>query len=174
MISRLITKLKIKKWKNMGLILGNNVNIEKGVSLDPSLPWLIEIGNNVTIAPDTLVLSHDGSTKMILGYSKVGCVKIGNNVFIGAKCVILPSTIIGDNVVVGAGSIVNGIIPDNVVIAGNPAKIICTIDEFKKKHKNYFDNKNKYDDNYKRKKITHNLKQKMKKELLKSHGGYID
>ena len=61
-------------------------------------------------------------------------VKIGNNCFIGAKAIILPGVSIGDNVIVGAGSVVTKNIPSNVVVAGNPAKIIMSIDEFTQKH----------------------------------------
>lgn len=55
--------------------------------------------------------------------------KIGDNCFIGMNSIILMGAQIGDNVIVGAGSVVHGYIPNNVVIAGNPAKIICTLEE---------------------------------------------
>lgn len=62
-ISNVITKIKVKKWIKDGLSLGENVKIERGVSIDPSFPWLVTIGNDVTIAPDCLILCHDGSMK---------------------------------------------------------------------------------------------------------------
>lgn len=63
---------------------------------------------------------------------------IGNNVFIGWGCIILGNTHIGNNVIIGAGSIINKNIPDNSVVAGNPAKVICTYDYYIQKHKELF------------------------------------
>jgi acetyltransferase-like isoleucine patch superfamily enzyme len=60
-----------------------------------------------------------------------GRIRVGNNVFIGVHTIILPGVSIGDNVVIGAGSVVNKDIPDNVVAAGVPAKIIKNIEEYK-------------------------------------------
>ncbi|MBO4726817.1 MAG: hypothetical protein J5631_00175 [Spirochaetaceae bacterium] len=54
---------------------------------------------------------------------------IGNNVFIGMNAIILMGAHIGNNVIVGAGSVVSGTIPDDVVVAGNPARVVRTIEE---------------------------------------------
>lgn len=112
--------------------------------IDPSVHFdgegynLITLGANNVISKDVLLLVHDYSVFRAL--KAIGCehmgkrilapIVIGNNVFIGARSTILPGTIIGDNVVVGAGSIVKGTIPDNVVVAGNPAKVIKSIEEY--------------------------------------------
>ncbi len=61
--------------------------------------------------------------------------RIGNNVFIGEHATILMGTIIGDNCIVGANSLVKGTFPDNVVIAGNPARVVCTLEEYYEKAK---------------------------------------
>ena len=55
---------------------------------------------------------------------------IGDNVFLGIDSIILSGSVIGNNTIVGAGSVVNGKFPDDVVIAGNPAKVICTLEKF--------------------------------------------
>ncbi len=60
-------------------------------------------------------------------FTKTKPVKIGNNVFIGVNSIILKGTEIGDNSVIGAGSVVAGIIPPNVIAAGNPCKVIKTL-----------------------------------------------
>ena len=70
-----------------------------------------------------------------MGYTKIGCVTIGDNVFIGAGTVVLPNVVIGSNVIVGANSTVTHNIPDNTVIAGNPAKIIDSLDSYITKEK---------------------------------------
>lgn len=61
--------------------------------------------------------------------------KIGNNVFIGMKSTILKGVHIGSNVVIGANSLVNKDIPDNCVAAGNPAKVIMSIEDYYEKRK---------------------------------------
>lgn len=90
-------------------------------------PFLIEIGDNVVISAGTEFITHDGSVvlfkKEIQG-QVFGKIKIGNNVFFGINCLILYNTTIGDNCVVGAGSVLRGQFPDNSVIFGNPAKVI--------------------------------------------------
>lgn len=117
-----------------GAKVGSNVQIWTD-KIDKNHAYLLEIGDNVTIS-DARVLLHDGSTKIPLGYSKIGKVIIGNNVFIGADAIILPDITIGDRVIVGAGAIVNKSIPSNSVVVGNPAKVISTYDDFVSRHKN--------------------------------------
>ena len=79
----------------------------------------------------------------VLGAS--GIVEIGNNVFIGAGSIVLPGVTIGDNVVIGAGSIVSRNIPTNSVAVGNPAKVICTLDEYIDKQRRKMTNENTFD-----------------------------
>ena len=69
-------------------------------------------------------MCHDASTKRVLGYTKIGRVTIGNNVFIGANTIILPNLRIGDDCVIGANSVVTHDIPDYSVAVGAPAKVI--------------------------------------------------
>lgn len=116
-----------------GAKVGANVQIWTD-KIDKNHAYLLEIGNNVTIS-DARILLHDGSTKIPLGYSKIGKVKIGNNVFIGADAIILPGVTIGDKVIVGAGTVVNKNISSNTVVVGNPARVVSTYDDFVSKHK---------------------------------------
>ena len=90
-------------------------------------PYLIEIGDNVRIASGTIFLTHDGAVNCFRGEINGGIfgrIKVGNNVFIGTKSIILLNTTIGNNCIIGAGSVVRGHFPDDSVIVGNPAKII--------------------------------------------------
>lgn len=103
--------------------------------IDPSCPYLIEIGNNVTLARGVTILAHDASLKQHLGIVKLGKVVIGNNVFIGANSTILCGVTIGDNCIIGAGSVVCHDCEENSVYAGNPAHFICTLDHYLEKHK---------------------------------------
>lgn len=111
-----------------GLTVGSNFSRQGGVRIDASYPFLIEIGDDVGFSTNVTVLAHDNSLKRFIGIAKIGRVKIGNHVMIGASSTVLPNVRIGNNVIIGAGSVVTKDIPDNVVCAGNPAKIICTLD----------------------------------------------
>lgn len=90
---------------------------------------LLSIGNNVTIT-NARILTHDASTKKFIGYTKIGKVSIGNDVFIGAGAIILPDTNIGNRVIVGAGCVVAKDIPDNAVVVGNPCRIVSTFEDY--------------------------------------------
>lgn len=163
-----------EKLISMGMKVGNNFGRLHGVILDPSHCWLIEIGDNVTMAPRVHVLCHDASTKVHLGYTKIGKVTIGNNVFIGAESVILPDVRIGSNVIIGANSTVTKSIPDNVVVAGNPAKIICSLDEYMKRHEKNMKNAPVYGEDYTlRGALTEERKKQMIVELQNGIG-YVD
>lgn len=104
--------------------VGENVDIIE-TKIDLGEPYLIKIGNDVTITCSR-ILTHDASLKKKTGYTRVGKVHIGNNVFIGAGCIILPGVTIGDNCIVGAGTVVAKDVPENSVVVGNPMRILST------------------------------------------------
>jgi maltose O-acetyltransferase len=120
----------LEELKARGLVVGVNLNVMRDVSIDWSHCWHITIGDDVTLAPRVQILAHDASTKLHLGYTRIGKVDIGDRVFIGASSVILPGVRIGSDVVIGAGSIVTRDIPDGVVAAGNPARPVCALEEW--------------------------------------------
>lgn len=104
------------------------------MQIDRSRPYLLTIGEYCKITANVTILTHDYSRSVlrrvygdIVGEGRRTI--IGNNVFIGMGSIILMGTHIGNNVIVGAGSVVSGTFPDNVVIAGNPARIIRTLEE---------------------------------------------
>ena len=124
--------------------LGKNVSIVGGANFG-SEPYLITIGDDTTISFDCAFVTHDAATRVIRnlpGRDKetviYGPIKVGKNCFIGCRTVILPGVTIGDNSIIGAGSIVNRDIPSNTVAAGTPCKVICTLDEYIEKHKDDF------------------------------------
>lgn len=163
-----------EKLISMGMKVGRNFGRLNGVILDPSHCWLIQIGDNVTLAPRVHILCHDASTKMHLGYTKVGKVVIGNNVFVGAESVVLPGVKVGNNVIIGANSTVSKDVPDNVVVAGNPARIVCTLEEYLEKHRKQFEESPVYGVDYTlRGNLTKDKKNQMLNELDKKIG-YID
>ena len=157
-----------------GLVIGENVFINFGCIIDESFCWLIEIGNDVTLAPNVHILAHDASTKKELGYTKLGGVKIGDNVFIGAGTIILPGVKIGNRVVIGAGSVITKNVQDNSLVVGNPAVVIGTYEDYINKHKEKYKNAYVYDESYTiRGNVTVEKKQKMKKEIGTEKSGFI-
>lgn len=125
---------KVEQCRARGVKIGDNVDLVNA-EIDYCFGHLITIGNNVTIT-NSVVLAHDASTHKELGYSKIGCVDIGDNVFIGYGSIILPNVRIGNKVIVGAGTVVSKDIPDNVVVVGPNAKIIGTYDDYMDKNRN--------------------------------------
>lgn len=133
----------IEYLRSIGCRIGEGTKIfasPRDVLIDITRPFLIEIGKNVQITRNVTILTHGYDWSVLKGvYGEVlgssGKVKIGNNVFIGMNSTILKDTTIGDNVIIGANSLVRGHIPSNSVIAGNPAKIICNIEEYYTKRK---------------------------------------
>lgn len=108
----------------------------------PSDPNRIRLHNNIQIASGVTFVNHD-----IIGYmlnrvdpgfeysNSRGCIEVMDNVSIGSNTIIMPNVRIGQNVVIGAGSIVTKDIPSGVVVAGIPAKIIGSFDDFLDKRK---------------------------------------
>ena len=133
--------------RQMGINISENYYSTKHGFIAPSVVFdandysLISIGDATTISSDVVFLTHDYSIskglKMVdpnLSGRFLRPISVGANSFIGMRTILLPGTSIGDNVIVGAGSVVKGKIPNNVVIAGNPAKILCKTDEWAKRH----------------------------------------
>jgi acetyltransferase-like isoleucine patch superfamily enzyme len=111
--------------RNKGVKIGQGCKIHT-VSFSTE-PYLIEIGNGARIASGTQFITHDGSVNCFPGEVDGGIfgkIKLGNNVFIGNNSIILLNTTIGDNCVIGAGSVVRGQFPNDSVIVGNPAKVL--------------------------------------------------
>lgn len=157
--------INIKRLVKDGLKHGKNLNIQHGVIIDPGHCWLIEIGDNVTLAPNVHVLAHDASTKRFLGYTKIAKTIIGNNVFVGAGSIILPGVSIGDNVVIGAGSVVTSNLSGNGLYVGNPAKKIMDLDIWLDKKQIEINNSIIYDESYIIGNITEEKKKKMNDDL---------
>ena len=159
----------LNKLIKRGLVVGKEFNMQKDVILDDTHCWLIQIGNNVTLAPRVHILCHDASTKNDLNYTKIGTVIIGDNVFVGASAIIMPSVNIGNNVVVAAGSIVTKDIPSGNVVAGNPARIIDSYDSYMFKMKGIMSECHLYDETYTmRLDINDEKKNIMKSQILAS------
>lgn len=134
---------KIIKRDNIGLakVMGVNIGSNCIIYDDPTNvfgtePWLITVGNHVEICSGVEFVTHEGqiwvARELDNKFKNMDCFRpivIKDNVFIGAHTFIMPGINIGNNVVIGAGSIVTKNISDNSVVAGSPAKKIATIEE---------------------------------------------
>ena len=104
-----------------------------------SEPYLITVGSYCQLT-ECKIFTHGGGNAIRASHPDFDCfgkVSIGNYVYIGTNALIMPGVTIGDNVLVAAGSIVTKSIPSGMVVAGNPARIICTIEEFYERNKKW-------------------------------------
>ena len=140
MLKRLLNYYRRNFWpyekyaRHIGVLIGKNCSIASRYF--GTEPYLIEIGNHVQITTDVKFLTHGGGwifRKKYPAFDTFGKIKVGNNVYIGNRTLIMPGVIIGDNVVIGAGSVVTKSIPNNAIVAGNPARIIGNAYELEKK-----------------------------------------
>lgn len=153
MFKRIINKIKMLwylKFKKMdgsdytimmlrrkGIMIGKGCRIFTNISAREST--LISIGNNVTISSDVEFCTHDNAIiKAIEGKTDaVGRITIGNDCFIGMRSILMYGVTLGDNCIVGAGSVVTHSFPPHTVLAGNPAKAICTTEQYAEKYKDF-------------------------------------
>lgn len=122
--------------RKMGVKIGRGCYIS--TRFFPSEPYLVEIGNYVRIAPYTKLFTHGGLWSQRkkhpeLSLEHFGKISIGDYTYIGEQCMIMAGVSIGSNVIVGASSIVTKSIPDGVIVAGNPAKIVGNTEDLIKR-----------------------------------------
>ena len=96
-------------------------------------PYLITVGSYCQITNGVKLFTHGGAGAVRRWYPKYdtfGKVVIGDYVYLGNNTLVMPGVTIGDNVLIAAGSVVTKSVPPNVVVGGNPAKILCSIEEY--------------------------------------------
>ncbi len=156
-----------------GLTVGRDFKCLGGCIIDPGHVNLITIGDNVTFAPNVHILAHDASTRRALGYTMLGRVDIGDDVFIGANSTVLPGVIIGNGAIIGANSLVSKDVPASTVFAGNPAKQIMTTEEYFAKRKKQMEEYPVFGmEYYKDKSDAEHLKH-LSEEIKKSRYGFV-
>jgi len=118
--------------KSLGVIIGENcrlIDVEFG-----SEPYLVKLGNHVSITGSSFI-THDGGVWVFREeYPELDIIKpivVGDNVFIGEGCIIMPGVRIGSNVVIGAGSIVTKSLDSNGVYVGTPARKLKDLEDYK-------------------------------------------
>lgn len=138
----LTSDMVVNHLKEEGIQIGKGTALfnPSTIIIDTQRPTMLSIGEYCKITAGVVILAHDYSRSVLRRvYGEIIAeareTRVGNNVFIGMNSIILMGTSIGDNCIIGAGSVCHGKYPANSVIAGNPAKVIMTLDEYYKKRK---------------------------------------
>lgn len=131
--------------RNKGIRIGEGTLLREPLTteIDISRPELIEIGENVLLHKHLTLLTHDYASRVFVNLygdfiPSHGKIKIGNNVWFGEHCTVLKGVSIGNNCIIGYGSVVVKNIPSNSVAVGSPAKVICSIEEYYQKRKDRY------------------------------------
>ncbi|MGY1749244.1 acyltransferase [Modestobacter sp. SYSU DS0511] len=99
-----------------------------------SEPWLLTVGDRVTVSSEVLFITHDGTGWLFSDEAgrryRYAPIRVGSDCFIGARSIIMPGVEIGDRSIVAAGSVVVRSVPPGSIVGGNPARIIGSFDEF--------------------------------------------
>jgi len=142
-IARIIQKIKLRygsdetirqTLRSMGVNVGERSRVY--TTKLGSEPWLISIGEHCGISHDVVFVTHSSNWcfqdkhETLTSFGKI---EVKDNVHIAVNAIILPNVTIGPNAVVGAGSIVTRDVAPGTVVAGNPARVICTMDELEQK-----------------------------------------
>jgi maltose O-acetyltransferase len=156
-----------------GLVLGRGVFIADEVTIAPVNPWLVSIGDGTVLAPRVQIFAHDASTRRRIGYTRIGRVRIGVGVFIGASSIVLPGVTIGDGAIVGAGSVVHDDVPARMVAAGNPATVIMSVDNYVSEQRAEVETKPVYGSEWTAKENVSMERRRLMRAALESTTGFV-
>jgi maltose O-acetyltransferase len=124
-IGKTVRRLNVGRYRLLGVKIGKNVFISHKAKIDTSYPDSIEIGDGCYITYEAMIIAHDHSVyRHVAGDDGRGKVILERNVFLGSRAVVLRNVRIGENSIIAAGAVVTEDIPANVIVAGNPARII--------------------------------------------------
>lgn len=117
---------RIRRLRARGIRIGENCLVY--TTEFSTEPYLVEIGNHVAISSGVKFIAHDASGWLFEDTDPemdlFGPIRVGDNVFFGLDCLVLPNSRIGSNCIIGAGTLVRGEIPDNSVVMGNPGRVV--------------------------------------------------
>lgn len=126
------TFFPIYRLRKSGATVGRNVFIGDGVYVELENARYLSISNDVVVSAFCKIILHDSSLNNVADEDVLyGEVHLKSRCYIGANSTILPGSVVGENTIVGAHSLVKGILKANSVYAGVPAKYISSIQEMK-------------------------------------------
>lgn len=132
------TKSFIRKMNSLGANIDETVGmaVPESVFIDKQAPFLVEIGAHTGFAEGVKILTHDASWLAMKAQDGVirghmGPVKIGRHVFVGMNSIIMAGVTVCDYAIIGANSVVSSSITKPGIYAGNPAKLVIGMDEFR-------------------------------------------
>ena len=128
-----ISNWVVKCQRKRGVEIGRNCHISPYVLIDLIYPELIKLDDNVTIGSNSMIFAHVNPTANEFlkkhGYPRtVKSVVIKKGAVVSVGCIIIAGVTIGENAMIGAGSVVTNDIPDNCVAVGNPARVIKKVE----------------------------------------------
>lgn len=129
----------VRHARLIGVNIGENCLVYRSMEW-PSEPYLITIGNNVQLTRGVAIHTHGGGNavrRRVPDFDTFGKVVIKDWAYIGTHAQIMPGVTIGEGAIVAAGSVVTKSVPEDMVVGGNPAKILCTVDEYLKRNLQY-------------------------------------
>jgi acetyltransferase-like isoleucine patch superfamily enzyme len=129
---------RLEYLRFLGVRIGDGCSIYTDPHNFGTEPWLVEIGDDVTLGQGVRLITHDGTSRLfrdrLPGMSpfgnRFGTILIRDNCFVGDNAILLPGVEIGPDSAVGAGSVVTKSVPPRTIVAGNPARPIRTLDEY--------------------------------------------
>lgn len=129
--------------RSLGVTVGSGCRlIATTVASWGSEPYLITLGDRVLVTAGVRFVTHDGAVwpfrREHPRIDRVAPIEVGDDCFLGLNSIVLPGVTIGSESVVGAGAVVNRSIPPRSVVAGVPARVVCTIDDYWRKHETAF------------------------------------
>lgn len=129
-----------RRWERLralGMHIGRGVNLPATTTIDTPHCHLISIGDWCGFGPDVMLLAHDGQMDEFLDAGRIGRVVIHEHSHIGARSIVLAGVEIGPRTIVGAGSVVSRSLPPDSVCAGNPARVLGTLEEYLDRHRRH-------------------------------------
>ena len=133
--SRLRLERRWATLRALGMHIGEDVLLPASTWIDTAHCHLIYIGDHTGFGEECLILAHDAQMDEYLDAARIGRVLIRESCHIGARTVLLPGVELGPRTLVGAGSVVSRSLPADTVCAGNPAKPICSLEEYLDRHR---------------------------------------